>query len=89
GTDHRAEVGDALRVRRARDRHRIARGAGGAADAAHRAAHRAPQDAQARPPLAPRAAAAGRPPPASAQVRRLRRRGPLPLAHRAAGAASL
>src|SRR6185312_11513532 len=70
GADSRAEKRDPGQLRPAWDRHRFARGAGRAADQADRRPDRAPEGAQARPPLAARTAAAGRTPAPAAQVRR-------------------
>ena len=76
-------------LRPGRVRHRPHRGPGRPADRAHQRAHRAPARALARPPLAPRAAQAGRPAPAAAALPAARRPRSLPLAGQGPRAAAL
>jgi hypothetical protein len=83
GTRRRTEEDDPGHLRGPRGRHRFARGPGGAADQADQRPDRTPQDAQARPPLPPGAAAPGRTTPAAAEVPGVGRRRALPVPDRA------
>src|SRR6476659_2171247 len=89
GAHRRTEEGHSGPVRPAWHRHRLPGSPGRAADQADRRSDRAPEGAQARPPLASRAPAAGRPAAPAAQIRRPGRCGALPLPDRPARPASL
>ncbi|CAA9210812.1 MAG: SSU ribosomal protein S15p (S13e), partial [uncultured Blastococcus sp.] len=89
GARERSQEADHDRVRHGRERHRIARGPGRDADQADQRPHRAPQDAQARPPQPAGPAPAGGPSSPPAELPGQDRHHPLPLAHRAAGSAPL